>query len=283
MLNSNLNLLYNNGLYLEGPRWHDGKLWFVDSLRQEVLTINTSGNVEKICKINGIAGGIGFLPGGKLIVTSMFSRQLLKLDNDKLSLFADLSGIAAGTIDDMIIDGKGRLYVGDLGFDLFGAQPAGQNKGQLILVAPKGEAKVVAENLNFPNGIAVSEDEKLLVVAESNGNCLARFEINPDGSLKFQNRFGEIGEPDGICFDADGCIWVSLYKEDSFVRINPAGNILDRIPVHGRRAVACVLGGIDRRTLFCISAETSHEDLMKGKSKSRIDAIEVTVKGAGFP
>jgi sugar lactone lactonase YvrE len=275
--------LFDKGLYLEGPRWHDGKLWCVDSLRREVLAIDLAGNTIKLCDIKGIAGGAGFLPGGDLVVTSMFARRLLRLVSGHLETMTDLSRVASGSIDDMIIDGIGRIYVGDLGFNLTNDTSIAHDNGRLILVTPNGEAKVVAVGLHFPNGIAVSDDGKCLIVAESAGNCLARFKVNPDGSLQFQERFGNFREPDGICLDREGAVWVSLYQEEAFVRVDPTGHILDRISVKGRRAVACVLGGVDRRTLLCLSAETSHEDLMKGKSMARIDAVKVNVEGAGYP
>jgi len=197
--------LVDKGLYLEGPRWHAGKLWCVDSLRREVLAIDLAGNALKICDIKGIAGGAGFLPGGDLVVTSMFARRLLRLAGGHLETMTDLSRVASGSIDDMIIDGMGRIYVGDLGFDLANVTSAARDDGRLILVTPDGEARAVAVGLHFPNGIAVSDDGKCLIVAESDGNCLARFEVRPDGSLQFQGRFGNFHEPDGRC-------WISLIK-----------------------------------------------------------------------
>lgn len=281
MENTELKPLVANGKYFEGPRWHEGKLWFIDSLGMKLLRVSLDGGCETVCTIPGIAGGIGFLPNGNVVLTSMFDRKLLTFANGEVSTLCDLSQVAAGTIDDMIIDGFGRIYVGDLGFDLM---KGGSNEnGQIILVTPGGEARVVARALHFPNGIAVSEAGKRLVVAESEGNRLAAFAVADDGSLDLSRRFGSFTEPDGICLDRDGAVWTSLFQEDAFVRVDAKGNVLDRISVTCRRAVACALGGDDRRTLFCISAETTHEDLMRGKSSARIDTARVEVPGAGFP
>ena len=107
--------------------------------------------------------------------------------------------------------------------------------------------------------------------------------MSSDGSLDLKRRFGSFTEPDGICLDREGAVWASLFQEDAFVRVDATGRILDRISVNGRRAVACALGGDDRRTLFCISAETSHEDLMRGKSAARIDTVRIEIPGAGSP
>ena len=212
----------------------------------------------------------------------MFRRRLLKFAEGRITLHADLATVAAGTIDDMIIDGAGRAFVGDLGFDLR-RDPVTPGTGRLILLPPDGEPRVVADGLDFPNGIAVSADGARLVVAESEGDCLTEFAVAGDGSLSARRRFGHFGEPDGICLDHAGAVWVSLFKEDAFVRVDRTGQVLQRIAAPGRRGIACTLGGAARRTLYCLSAETSHENLKQAKSAAWIDTLEVASPGAGFP
>src|ERR1700683_3853674 len=168
--------LIADGKYFEGPRWHAGKLWMVDSLARTVLSVSLDGVCETAFKVRGFSGGLGFLPNGNLVVTSMFDRKLLTFENNQLSTLIDLSNVATGTIDDMIIDGRGRIYVGDLGFDLM--KGGSHENGKLILVDPGGDARIVADGLRFPNGIAVSEDGTRLVVAESDGNCLSEFQTD---------------------------------------------------------------------------------------------------------
>jgi len=278
-----LTTLLDGGKYYEAPRWHDGRLWFVDCLARTLLSIDTAGQCRTHATFeDDTPCGTGFLPDGRLIVLTMFRKRLFAFAEDKLSLYADLSGVAAGVIDDMIVDGLGRAYVGDLGFN-FPPPPDRGADGRIIQVAPDGATRVVAEGLRFPNGIAISPDHRRLVVAEMDGECVADYEMAPDGSLTFRRRLPCGKEPDGICLDGDGAVWVAAYSEDAFVRIDASGQELQRIAVPGRRAIACALGGADRRTLFCISAATSHEDLRRGKSSARIDAITVETPGAGYP
>jgi sugar lactone lactonase YvrE len=137
--------------------------------------------------------------------------------------------------------------------------------------------------LRFPNGIAVSADHSRLVVAEMDGGCLAYYEIAADGGLNFRGRFGQMKSPDGICLDGDGAVWVAAFEEDAFLRLDRSGRELQRIEVAGRRALACTLGGADRKTLFCLSAATSYEELRQRKSSARIDVVDVQVPGAGYP
>lgn len=278
-----LRCLLDGGRYYEGPRWHAGRLWFVDCMERTLLSVSLSGECEQHAKLDDDTPcGLGVLPDGTLIVLTMFRKRLLAYRDGKLSLYADLSAIAKGTIDDMIVDGFGRAYVGDLGFDL--PPPPGRGAvGRMILVMPDGATRVVAEGLRFPNGIAVSADHSRIVVAEMDGACIADYEILSDGSLKLRGRFGSMKSPDGICLDGEGATWIAAFEEGAFIRLDPSGRELQRIEVPDRRALACALGGPERTTLFCLSAATSYEELRQRKSSSRIDVVDVEIAGAGYP
>jgi sugar lactone lactonase YvrE len=276
-------IVLDNGRYFEGPRWHAGRLWFVDCFARTLLSLGPAGDCEQHARLDDDTPcGLGILPDGGVVVLTMFRKRLLKYADGQLSLYADLSQLAAGTIDDMIVDGLGRCYVGDLGFDLPPPTDRGA-VGRIILVQPDGQMRVVADGLRFPNGIAVSADHGRLVVAEMDGGCLTDYQIAADGGLSSPRRFGNMKAPDGICLDRDEAVWVASYEEDAFVRIDRDGQERQRITVPGRRAIACAFGGPERRTLFCLSAATSHEEMRQRKSSARIEAIDVGVSGAGYP
>ena len=278
-----LRTVLDGGRYFEAPRWQGGRLWFVDCLARTILSIGPAGDLLEHAAVAGDTPcGLGFLPDGRLVVLTMFRKQLLTLSDGKLSPYADLSRVAAGTIDDMIVDGLGRAYVGDLGFD-FPPPPDRGAVGRIILVTPEGKTKIVAEGLRFPNGIAVSADHNRLVVAEMDGAGLADYDIGSDGGLRLRARHACAREPDGICLDRDGAVWVASYSEDAFVRLDRDGREQQRISVSGRRAIACTLGGSDKRTLFCLSAATSPEELRQGRSSARIDTVDVEIAGSGYP
>jgi len=273
----------DGGRYFEGPRWHAGRLWFVDCMERTLLSLDLSGTCEQHAKFeDDTPCGLGILPDGRIVVLTMFRKRLMLYADGQLSLYADLAGVATGTIDDMIIDGLGRAYVGDLGFDL-PPPPDRGSVGRILLASPDGSIRVVADGLRFPNGIAISADHRRLVVAEMDGEGLAEYDIAADGDLNFRRRFGTIKSPDGVCLDREGAVWAASFDEDAFIRIDRDGVELQRIELTGRRAIACVTGGAERRTLFCLSAKTSPEDLRQGKSSARIDTIDLAIPGAGFP
>jgi sugar lactone lactonase YvrE len=278
-----LSVVLDGGRYFEGPRWHSGRLWFVDCMERTLLSFGLSGRCEQHAKFaDDTPCGLGVLPDGRIIVLTMHRKRLMAYADGQLSLYADLSGIANGTIDDMIVDGLGRAYVGDLGFDMPPPPDRGA-VGRIILVLPSGETRVVADGLRFPNGIAISADNNRLVVAEMDGECLAEYEIEADGGLNFRRRLGHMKAPDGICLDREGAVWVASFEEDAFIRIGYDGRELQRIEVPGRRAIACALGGPERRTLFCLSAATSYEEIAQRKSSARIDVVDLEIPGAGYP
>lgn len=282
MSQAQLKTVLDGGKYFEAPRWHAERLWFVDCMARTLLSIGPAGDRQEHATFDDTPCGTGVLPDGRLIVLTMFRKHLLAFAEGQLSPYADLSDIATGTIDDMIVDGLGRAYVGDLGFNL--PPPPGRGaEGRIILVTPDGAKRVVAEGLRFPNGIAVSADQKRLVVAEMDGECLADFDLAADGGLHLRRRLACGREPDGICLDSDGAVWVASYGEDAFIRIDRDGQEQQRIQTPGRRGIACAFGGADRKTLYCISAATSPEELRQRKSSARIDAITVETPGSGYP
>ena len=190
-------------------------------MERTLLSLDLSGEREQHAKFDDDTPcGLGILPDGRLVVLTMFRKRLMTYADGQLSLYADLSGVAKGTIDDMIVDGLGRAYVGDLGFDLPPPPDRGA-AGRIILVMPDGATRIVADGLRFPNGIAVSADNSRLVVAEMDGACLAEYDIDADGGLNFRRRFGNMKSPDGICLDCEGALWVASFDEDAFIRVEP--------------------------------------------------------------
>ena len=276
-------VLLDGIVFPEGPRWHEGKLWFSDIFAGKVMTVDVEGRAAVIASVPERPSGLGWLPNDRLLIVSMRNQRLLRLDPDGLHTVADVSPLVKGDINDMVVDSQGRAYIGSMGYDVFAGEA--QAPGNIVLVTPEGNARVVADQLEMPNGPVITPDHKTLIVAESFGHRLAAFDIAPDGALSGRRVFAELGEgvPDGICLDAEGAVWVSSPFTHEFVRVRQGGAIAERIPLSGKLAVACMLGGEDRRTLFLLTAETSLEDLGRGQSKGYIETVRVEVPGAGIP
>ena len=270
-------------VFLEGPRWHGGALYVSDMFGHELLRIDMQGNRETIAQVAARPSGSGFLPDGSQLLVSMVDRRILRINDGDITEYADLNSLTSGDLNDMVVNANGDAYVGSFGFDLFGGgEPAMANI--VLLPGDGGAPRVVAEGLNFPNGMVITPDGRRLISAETFGHQLMQYDLGADGALTNRREFAGLGEytPDGICLDADGGVWLASFVTSEFVRVTEGGEVTHRVDP-GRAAVACALGGEGRNTLFMLSAETDIERLAKGDSKAYIDIVTVDVPGAGIP
>jgi sugar lactone lactonase YvrE len=276
-------MLADNFNFLEGPRWRDGKLWLSDMQGRTIYTLTEDGAREEILKVEAMPSGLGFLPDGSLLIVSMEDEKLLKLSNGQVSDVADLSPFVTGHPNDMVVDKQGRAYIGNFGYDLLGGAEA--KNANIVMISPDGSAKVVADDLVFPNGAAITPDGKTFVVAETFAHRLAAFDIAEDGSLSGRRTFGELPEagPDGICMDADGAVWVSGFLAGKFFRVEDGGKITHEVDVGSKCAVACQLGGADGKTLFCLTFAGSMEEIAQGNMFAAVETVKVDSAAAGSP
>lgn len=259
----------------EGPRWFEGLLWFSDMLGEAVHTVNLQGALTTLPLAGHAPSGLGFRPDGSLLIASTENRQVLRYDGEAVATVADVSGVVPANLGDMVIDDLGRAYVGSQAFE----------GGVIVRVDPDGTFTVVAEDLDFPNGMVITPDRTTLIVAESMGRRLTSFAVGADGSLSRRRVFAEglDGPPDGIALDAEGGVWTSMTLANQFERIVEGGTVTERIDMGDRTAIACALGGPERRTLFLLSSTDAYPKRLIGTKLSRLDAVTVDVPGAGLP
>ena len=278
-----MELLIDGLAFAEGPRWHDGWLWYSDMHRGVVERVDLDGRREQVCEVANDPSGLGFLPDGRLLVVSMRDRRLLRLEPDgQLVEHADLWDLASWHCNDMVVGGDGRAYVGNFGFDLLaGADPA---PAELIAVEPDGSARVVATDMRFPNGTVITPDGSTLIVGQSFGRDLVAFTIDGDGGLVDRRQWADLGRgvPDGICLDAEGAVWYADPVHGGCVRVAEGGAELGRVDT-GRKCFACALGGPERRHLFALTADGSSPEAAARELSGRIEVVEVEVPGAGWP
>ena len=275
-------LLLDGLVFPEGPRWRDGRLWFSDMHDQEVSTVDLEGNRETVVRVPTQPSGLGWLPDGTLLVVSMTDKKLMKLVDGRLELHADLSHIAGFHCNDMVVDAQGRAYVGNFGFNLYGGEAPCAAK--LAMVTPDGEARVVAEDLMFPNGTVITPDGKTLIIGETFAGRLTAFDIDDDGSLSSRRTWANVRQPpDGICLDTEGCIWLAVpLTPGAFLRVAEGGEIVERIDLSDHGAFACMLGGPEGRTLFLLEARESVPTQMS-RGNGRIRVVEVSASHTGLP
>lgn len=265
----------------EGPRWHNGRLWYSDFHQKTVYSVDLNGERNVEFTLDDQPSGLGWMPDGSMLVVSMINRQVLRVSSDGVSVHADLSELATWHCNDMVVSSSGHAYVGNFGFDLDGR--AEFCKTVIVHVTPEGEASVGADGLSFPNGSVITPDEKTLIVGETLGGCYTSFSINEDGSLSDPSLWAEVPGmfPDGCTMDAEETIWFADASTPRVVRVAKGGKILDEVETP-QVPFACMLGGEDGKTLFILTADSSGPN-QAGSGSGNIWTHNVDVAKAGLP
>ena len=265
----------------EAPRWHNGRLWFSDFFRREVIALTPDGRSEVQLQLEDSPSGLGWRPDGTLLVVSMHEQRVLAWDGERVSQVAELSGLVGGPCNDMVVDVQGRAYVGNFGFDLYAREDP--RATCLLRVDPDGRVHRVAEDLWFPNGMAITTDGRTLIVAETLRHRLTAFDIGADGGLHSRRVFAELPGvfPDGLCLDAQGAVWVADARGYAVLRVWEGRGEEMRLSTGENQGYACALGGPDGRTLFVCTAPGVGPKA-GALRQGRIETVTVGVPGAGF-
>jgi sugar lactone lactonase YvrE len=281
--------------FLEAPRWHDDRIWFSDFYTHRVRSAREDGSdLRTEAHVTQQPAGLGWLPDGRLLVVSMRDRKILRREADgTMAVHADLGSYATGHVNDMVADAKGRVFVGNFGFDLMGGAPL--ETASLHRVDPDGNVTQVATDLWFPNGSVITPGN-VLIVNETFGNRCTAFDVTEDGQLANRRVWAEFGPmpterpidkvlaqatvaPDGACLDAEEALWIADATGSRLLRVKEGGEIADEVRP-GSPVYACALGGADGRTLFACAAPDFDEAARTAAQEASLIAIRVTVPAA---
>ncbi|MCK9928287.1 SMP-30/gluconolactonase/LRE family protein [Frankia sp. Mgl5] len=274
-------LLTGRGL-VESPRWHGERLYFSDWSAGEIVAVDLAGGSEVVARVESLPLCTAWLPDGRLLIVSSAAGLLLRRQPDgALVTHADLGGVGW---NDIVVDGRGNAYVDRVGFDPVGGGPFGP--GSVALVTVDGAVRQVAEDVAFPNGMAVTPDNATLIVADSYRHCLLAFDIGADGGLSNRRVWADlgVGAPDGICVDAQNAVWYADVPNQRCVRVAEGGRVLGTVRLD-RGCFACALGGPDGTELFMVAAEWRGmtEAEMVSPGSGQVLVTQVDVPGAGWP
>jgi sugar lactone lactonase YvrE len=268
----------------ESPRWHEGRLWFSDWGAQEIIAVDLDGNSDIMARVQSFPFCFDWLPDGRLLIVSAQDRSLLRREPDgSLVTHTDLAGLSEFPWNEIVVDGRGNAYINNIGFDF--AAGEGFGAGIIALVTPDGSVRQVADEVSFPNGMVVTPDNSTLILAESYANKLTAFDIAADGGLSNRRVWAVLdgGYPDGICLDAEGAVWYGDVPNKRCVRVREGGEVLQTIELD-RGCFACMLGGVDRRSLFMVAREWGGPESVADETRTgQVLTAEASVPGAGWP
>lgn len=269
--------------FTESPRWRDGQWWFLDIHGQAIRTVDLQGNLHTVLELPFKPNGFGFRQDGSLMVGDALGRHIYRWDGEALEQVADLSAMTVFCLSDGLVDRHGRLYIGDIGYNFF--DPANQPVDSCVItcIDADGSARVVAEGLSFPNGMAITPDGQTLIVAECTGHRLTAFDILADGGLANRRVYAQLADdvqPDGISLDAEGGVWIANPEgRYAVLRVLEGGEITDAIELDSD-GYAVMLGGPQGRHLL-ICASDSHNPVQIAQSPSAtLRVVEVAVAAA---
>jgi sugar lactone lactonase YvrE len=279
---NNISTLLEGLTFPEGPRWRSGYLWFSDFYSNEVIQVDSFGKQRTVVVVPEQPSGLGWTKDGQLLVVSMRDQRVLKLEHELLVEHANLSELSTYWCNDMVVDQHGGAYVGNFGFNRRAGEQACPTT--LARISPDGTPSIAADGLWFPNGMVITPEGDMLVVAETFAHRLTTFDIAVDGSLSNRRIFFEDSDmyPDGICLDMEGAIWVADPHNNEVVRVLEGGAIQDRISLGDRGAYACALGGPDGRTLYICTNKGSGPENAANRA-GKIEFTKVAVPGVGSP
>jgi sugar lactone lactonase YvrE len=271
----------------ESARWHDGHFWCSDWVAGEILTADLDGTTEVVARSTSFPFCFDWLPDGTMLVTSGTGLERLEPGSgqpEALVPHVDMTDLIPGGWNEVIVDPRGNAYVNSPNFDMsegFDFE-VGSRSGVVAVVTPAGDARLVADGVAFPNGMAVTADGSTLIVAESFASRLSAWDIESDGSLSNRRVWASLEDGvDGISIDAEGAVWCAT--QHGCTRVREGGAVAQTIPFD-LFGFSCALGGPEGRTLFMVAAEwNGYENIGKGPRTGRVYTAEVDVPRLGPP
>ena len=255
---------------------------------RQIVAVDLDGNSEVVGEgPDGLGWATNWLPDGRMLITGP---ELIRVEPDGSRVrHADLSHISPLGWSEITVDGRGNVYVNTINFDFAefnDVLTSGKAPGKIALVTPDGEAREVASELAFPNGMVITPDNKTLIVAESFAARLTAFDIADDGTLVEPSGLGRRGRP-GRHLPRRRRLHLGLERDmaNDCARIREGGEVLERIELD-RPCFATMLGGPDRRTLFMLTADwrgtEGVEDVIEART-GQVLVADAPAPGVGWP
>ncbi len=250
----------------EGPIWHSGEgaLYWVDILECRLSRLALAdGRVDGWAMPEMIGWVIPRRDGPGLLAGLQSGIKALSLDPFTLAPFADLPGEPEGNrLNDAKADANGRLWAGTM------PVTCDRPTGALYRVDPGGAVARMDDGYHVANGPAISPDGRWLHHTNSVRGEVYRFALHDDGTLgprELWLRFErEWGSPDGMCFDADGGLWIAHWGGGCVSRFDADARVERRIALPASQITSMAFAGEAFDRLFVTSAADGVDEPLAG-------------------
>ena len=272
-------VVVKNLLGPEGPLYLDGNLYYVgwvsNTLSRWDGKTSTVLNSTPGCSHNGLAltKQKTFLLActdehGAILELDLNGKELRRWDAD------DKGNKFDGGINDIVVTANNGAYA-----TIFGhfVDPPTTVMGRILYLAPGAQNWIeVANDLNYANGIGVSPDQKTLYVSETVGNCILKFDVNPDGTLRNRANFALLNlltpnkvqswyiGPDSMKIDPKGNIYVAQWCGGKVLKISPAGKLLHVFNIAAGNGTTNVAFSDDGKELYVTVVKDPNDQQAKG-------------------
>jgi len=246
--------------FTEGPAFdRDGNLFVVSVQGGYISRITPRGKVSTFVNTGGGPNGQKFDAHGHLFVCDFKHKAILDVMPDgtysRVVTENDRGEPLKGP-NDLVFSGDGGYYFTD---------PTGSSMeepvGAVYRVDPDGKVKAFAEGLAYPNGVAVSEDERRVFVAETFTRKIHSYALRKDGTAAASRIHAELPEgglgPDGMALDVEGNLYVAYYGAGTVAVFDAWGNLKEQLKAGGKNPTNVAFGGKDRSNLYITEAETN--------------------------
>lgn len=243
----------------EGPTWDVGSdsLVWVDILGSEVHRFRPGPGTDEVTPVPQHVGAAKPRTNGGLVLNLRDGIGLLGPAGDLTWLVYWAREGMRG--NDAAVDPAGRLWAGTMRYD----QAAGG--GFLARVEPGGRATVVLPSVSISNGTGWSPDERLMYYIDTPTGRIDVFDYDvATGDVRDRRPFVEVtdtdGKPDGMCVDADGCVWVAVNGGGQVRRYTPEGELDRTVRVPAHQVSACCFGGPHLSDLYVTTGREGFTD-----------------------
>lgn len=257
--------LFTGGI--EGPACDaDGMLYAVSfGQRENIGRVSPAGDAELFLELpaGSTGNGIRFASDGAMLIADYTGHNVLRVDMDTRQVSVLAHEPRMHQPNDLAIDSQDRVYASDPNWS--------DGTGQLWRIDPDGTVTLLEADMGTTNGIEVAPGDAVLYVNETRQRRIWAYDLDGTGNVSNKRLLIEFPDYglDGMRCDVDGNLYVTRYGKGVIAKINPAGDVLREIELHGSNPSNIAFGGPDGRTAYVTVADARHVETFRVERPGR--------------